>query len=84
VTAFGPATIENSLARFCFHSGPETVGAVSFNIAGLKSSFAHGLFLFRKDDSKGRNLSWPLLQTNSGRKHVWVYGSFRRGERVVQ
>ena len=38
------------------------MGAVAFKIAGLKSSFAHGLSLFRKDDSKGRDLLWPVFK----------------------
>ena len=63
MTAFGPATIENSLAGFGLHSGPETVGAVTFYVAGLKSSFAHGFSLFSKDDSKGRDLFWPVFIT---------------------
>jgi hypothetical protein len=63
VTAFGSAAIENGLTCFGLHSGPETVGAVTFYIAGLKSSFAHGLSLFSKDDSNGRDLFWPVFKT---------------------
>jgi len=66
LTAPGPAAIDNGLAGFGLHSGPETVGTVAFKIAGLKSSFAHGLSLFSKDDSKGRDPFWPVLKYNCG------------------
>ena len=41
LASFGPASIDNRLSRLRFHSGPETVGAMAFQIAGLKSSLAH-------------------------------------------
>jgi len=40
-TAFGPTPVDNSPAVLCLHSGPETMGAVPFEVAGLKSSLAH-------------------------------------------
>ncbi len=39
--ALGPTTIDNGPAVLCLHSGPEAMGAVPFEIAGLKSSLAH-------------------------------------------
>jgi hypothetical protein len=41
LAALGPTTIDNRPPVFGLHSGPKAMGAVSFEIAGLKSSLAH-------------------------------------------
>jgi hypothetical protein len=43
--ALGPTPVDYRLPGLGLHSVPETVGAMPFHIAGLKSSFAHGLSL---------------------------------------
>jgi hypothetical protein len=43
--SFCSSAIDNGPSRFGFHSCPKTMRAVSFNIAGLKGSLAHDLFL---------------------------------------
>jgi hypothetical protein len=40
--ALGPTTIDHGLSGLGLHSMSETVGAMTLNIARLKSSFAHG------------------------------------------
>ena len=39
--ALGPTAVDDGPPVFCLHSGPEAMGAVSFEVAGLKSSLAH-------------------------------------------
>ena len=39
--ALGPATVDDGPAVLSLHSGPEAMGAVPFEVAGLKSSLAH-------------------------------------------
>lgn len=41
LTAFGPATVDDRPPVLCLHSGPEAMGAVPFEVTGLKSSLAH-------------------------------------------
>jgi hypothetical protein len=46
LTALGPATVDDGPTILCLHSGPEAMGTVPFEVAGLKSSFAHGRLPF--------------------------------------
>jgi hypothetical protein len=41
LTTLGPTTVDDGTAVFCLHSGSKAMGAVSFEVTGLKSSLAH-------------------------------------------
>jgi len=41
LAALGPTTVDDGPSVFCLHSGPEAMGTVPFEVAGLKSSLAH-------------------------------------------
>ena len=45
MTALGPAAVDDGTAGLGAHPDPEAVGAVTFGIARLKGSLAHGRFL---------------------------------------
>ncbi len=59
--ALGPTTVDESPSVFCLHSGPEAMGTVPFEIAGLKSSLAHDRLPFSL-----------LLRPLVGRPHIFA------------
>ncbi len=46
MTPLGAAAVNYSSARLGFHSGPKAMGPMALEIAWLKCSFTHDVFLF--------------------------------------
>jgi hypothetical protein len=61
LTAPGPATIDYRPSGLGFHSGPEAVGPVTLDIAGLKSSLAHFVPFNVDELAKSSGMAMPSM-----------------------
>jgi hypothetical protein len=74
LTASGPAPIDDGPPGLGFHSGPKSMGSVTLDIAGLKSSLAHFVPFNVDELAKSSRMARPSMLPMPGesRSRDWL------------